>query len=118
MSEKTRDAIRSSIFSAKNKKLKTKTITMFDELVEVRQPTLKQITAISGSADEKVPAIIRILCEYVFVPGTDTKVFDKSDAEQLASMPSGQWLSDFTEAINELTGVDVSAAEKNSEETS
>jgi len=114
----TRDDIRAAIFSVENRRPKTKVIELFGQEVEVRQPTLAQINKLGkASADERTPALVRIMIEYIYVPGTDTKVFDAADAESLATMPSGKWLSDLNSAIEELTGVNVKDAEKNSDET-
>lgn len=111
-----RSSLRSNIFNSKNKQQAVREIEMFGEVVEVRQPTLGQIARM-GKEDSKIPAIIRMMVEYVYVPGTNERVFDAADAEQLATMPSGKWLTDMNKAIMEMTGVDVKEAEKNSEET-
>lgn len=115
----TRDKVRASIFKEENKKPASAIITLFGEKVEIRQPTLAIINRIgrTTSTDTKIPGIVRVLIEYCYVPGTDDKVFESADAEQLASMPTGQWLHDFNTAVEKLTGVDVGAAEKNSEGT-
>lgn len=115
-SNNQRKALRSALFNSKNKQLQSRTVEMFGETIEIRQPTLAQITNM-GKEDSKIPGLIRMLIEYCYVPGTDDKVFDKADAEQLASMPTGKWLTDVNKAVAELTGVDVKEAEKNSEET-
>lgn len=114
-----RDKMRASIFKSENKKPASSIITLFGEQVEIRQPTLATINRIGRMAanDSKIPGIVRVLIEYCFVPGTEEKVFDQADAEQLASMPSGQWLHDFNKEVEKLTGIDVRGAEKNSEET-
>jgi hypothetical protein len=114
---KNRQDLRASIFKSDNKKTKSAVITLFGEEVEIRQPTLAQIAKLGRQAqDTKIPPVVRIMIEYIYVPGTDEKVFETGDAEQLASLPSGQWLNDLNRAIEELTGVDVKEAEKNSEE--
>lgn len=114
-----RDKMRASIFSDANKKPASAVITLFGEKVEIRQPTLAVINRIGrlANSDPKIPGIVRVMTEYCFVPGTDEKVFDQADAEALSGMPSGQWLNDFNTEVEKLTGVDVKAAEKNSEET-
>jgi hypothetical protein len=107
------------MFAEENKKPATKEITLFGQKVELHQPTLGQMNTVGRLAanDPKIPGIVRIMTEYCYVPGTDEKVFDIGDAEQLTTMPTGKWLADFNAAVQELTGVDVKAAEKNSEET-
>ena len=116
----SRDAMRASIFAAENKKPASTVIKLFGQDIEVRQPTLSLINKIgrkNAESANKYPGIVNILIGYCYIPGTDEKVFDDSDADQLASMPSGQWLNDFNEAVQKLTGLDVKEAEKNSDET-
>lgn len=114
----TRDSLRAKIFASENLKPGSRIITLFGEKVEIRQPTIAQISKMSkASVDEKVSPLIRIITEYTYVPGTDERVFEAADAEALSAMPSGKWLSDFNTAMEELSGVDVKGAEKNSEET-
>lgn len=119
MTSALRNKLRESIFADKNKKIDSRPLKLFGENVEVRQPTLAQITKLSKLSTEnsKVPPIVRIMIEYIYVPGTDDKVFETADAESLAAMPSGQWLTDLNKVLEELTSVDVQVAEKNSEET-
>src|SRR5690606_9643413 len=107
-----------AIFAEENRKPARREINLFGQKVEIKQPTLSQIAKLGqASPESKIPPIVRIMIEYIYVPGTDEKVFDPADAESLAAMPSGKWLSDLNKAIEELTGVDVKEAEKNSEET-
>lgn len=114
-----RKALRDAIFSEKNRKPASKQITIFGQVVEIRQPTLSQINNLgkASAANDKTPPFVRMLTEYIFVPGTNEKVFDIADADSLTNMPSGPWIMEINKAVEELTGVDVRAAEKNSEET-
>jgi hypothetical protein len=111
-----RNEIRAGIFDAKNKAVKSKEITLFGQQVEVRQPTVGQVTKMAERKD-KVAAIVAIMIEYCYVPETGEKVFEPSDKDALLDMPTGQWLTDLNAAIEELTGVNVKEAEKNSEGT-
>lgn len=117
---KNKADLRAAIFSSKSKEVKVEIIELFGEKVEIRQPTLAVVNKLASAANNpnsKVPGIVRVLIEYCYVPGTNEKVFDNSDEEQLSEMPSGAWLNEFNEAIQRLTGVDVKAAEKNSDTT-
>lgn len=115
---RNRDEIRAALFSSKSKKQAKRIIELFGESVEIRQPNISQITKLGKEAGEsKIPPIVRALIEYSYVPGTDDKLFDSADAEQIATMPTGKWLTDFNQALLELTGINVEEAEKNSEET-
>lgn len=112
-------SIRDAIFAENNRKPASKVIEIFGQEVEVRQPSLAQIHKLgkAAAANDKVPPFIRILTEYTYVPGTDEHVFEPTDADTLAAMPAGDWMNKLNTAIEQLTGVDVKAAEKNSEET-
>lgn len=115
---KTKAELRASIFDSKNKKRASKLLNLFGEEVELRQPTLSQITKLGkASENSKISPLVQIMVEYLYVPGTDENVFEMSDAEALMSLPTGKWLSDFNKAVEEMTGVDVGEAEKNSDGT-
>jgi hypothetical protein len=114
----SRDNIRSKIFSAKNKNRKSKVIDFMGEDVEVRQPTVKQVQELAKEArKEDSDAVLLSIMEYCYVPGTNDKVFDDADKDNLLGLPVGDWLNNLNKAIEEMTGVDVSAAEKNLDKT-
>jgi hypothetical protein len=118
MAQNTRNAMRAAMFAEQNKKPASEVMSLFGQDVEIRQPTLSQLNTLGRkAADAKIPGIVNLLIEYCHIPGTDEKVFDPGDAEQLASMPTGKWLNDFNLVVQRLSGVDIKAAEKNSEET-
>lgn len=108
----SRDAVRSAFFSAENKKRKCVVVDFFGQKVEVRQPTLKQIQDVARTGDQD-SSLVRALCEYCYIPETDEKMFDMADTEQILSMPAGRWLSNFNEALDQLTELDVGEKVKN-----
>ncbi len=114
----SRDSMRSKIFSGANKHRKSKIIDFMGEDVEVRQPTVKQVQELAKEArKEDSDAVLLSIMEYCYVPGTEDKVFDAADKDQLLGLPVGEWLNNLNQAIEEMTGVDVRAAEKNLGET-
>jgi len=113
MSEK-KDKLREKIFSSK--KLKSKTIDLFGEAVEIRQPTVGQILTQAADEDPK-KALVRLLVSYSYVPGSSEKVFTVEDGEQILGWPASGWLDQINTAISELTNIDIAGAEKNSEAT-
>ncbi len=114
----SRDNIRSKIFSGANKHRKSKVIDFMGEDVEVRQPTVKQVQDLAKEArKEDSDAVLLSIMEYCYVPGTDEKVFDAADKDELLGLPVGDWLNNLNKAIEEMTGVDVSMAEKNLDKT-
>ena len=114
MAENTVGAIRSGILGSK--KGKTKIVDMFGHNVEVRQPTVGQLLDLETTDDRK-KALVNMLAGYCYMPDSDSKIFTKEDANELLALPAGEWLINFNGAIAELTGVDVSEAEKNLEAT-
>lgn len=108
----SRNTIRAAILNAKNTSRKSKLIDFFGQSIEIRQPTLGQLNAMTE--DDKTPTIITLLLEYCYVPGSkNEKIFEESDKEELLQIPTGEWLGQFNKAIEELTGINVEVAEKN-----
>lgn len=109
---KKRDELRAAIFDSKSKQRKSKEIELFGQKVDIRQPTVGQVSKMANRTDN-VSAIVQILIEYAYVPGTDDKVFEDSDRDSLMDMPTGKWLDDLNKAITELTGINVETDVKN-----
>lgn len=108
----TRDSLRAKIFAAKNTTRKTIKVPFYDAEIELRQPTVGEIEKLTDPETGKT-SMVTILIDYAYVPGTDTKMFDVADAEQLTSMPFGSDMAKVADAITELTNVKVKEAEKN-----
>lgn len=117
MAQKDRNAMRAAIFSDERKKPASLPFTFFGEKMEVRQPTLIQIHKMGKFASSDKPGVARAIIEYCYVPGTNEKVFEDTDLDQIASLPTGQWLNDFNTILEKLTGQDIKEAEKNSDAT-
>jgi len=107
-----RDKIRSSVFSGKS--FKKKKISLFGSPVEIRQPSVGQLMAMEQSGD-RTEALVNMLVNYCYVPGTSEKVFEKGDRAAILELPVSDWLSQFNEAIAELSGISIEEPEKNSE---
>jgi hypothetical protein len=99
----TRDAIRSAIFS--DKKVAVEKIMFFGQEIELRQPILRQILAVQATEDRE-SVIVDTLIKYAFVPGTEEKVFEDGDAEQLLALPFGKDMLRVSTALTKLTDVD------------
>jgi len=116
----SKSELRSLLFSDANRKPASEPLVLFGADVEVRQPTLAQITKLSKMAnkpDNKVPQITYMLVEYCYVPGTDEKLFDEADIPVLSEMPAGPWINAFNTALEKLNGAKMDEAEKNSDAT-
>lgn len=112
-----RDEIRAKIFAAENRKFKRESISLFNADVEIRQPTLGMILDAQQDTDRK-KAMVKLLVDYCFVPGTDIRVFEDADMDSLLSMPFGDDLLRVNQTIAKLTNIDVLSAEGNSVATS
>lgn len=117
--------LRNKIFAAENKKPKSKVFSFFGVDIELRQSTLLEMTKLAENTVDPLvdpdapPQInaVRMVISNSYVPGTDERVFDDADYDQLASMPFGPDVTRMMSAVNELTGLNITAAAKNSETT-
>ncbi len=109
----SRDDIRQAIFSAQNRKRKRKTVPLFGTEVEVRQPTVQEMRELGGSDDSSQLAIVTMLINFAFVPGTDEKVFSEGDYDMLASMPLDGDMTNIVRIVQELTSISIDDAVKN-----
>jgi hypothetical protein len=105
-----RDKLRAQIFSAESKAPKKKAITLFGTDVEIRQPTLQQILA-SQSNPDRAAGVVEILINFCFVPETNEPVFGEEDRDSLLSMPFGKDFVTASEAIGELTNINLMEGE-------
>ncbi len=109
-----RDEIRAKIFAEENTRFKTKEIELFGTKVDIRQPSLGTILKAKEDEDRQ-KAIVRLLIDFCFVPGTDEKVFEQEDGEKILAMPFDQNLLEVNNAIEELTNINILEQEKNLE---
>lgn len=107
----TRDTLRGNIFN--NAKPQSKLVTFFDTEIELRQPSVEEIESMNSENGEQRTSLVDMLIRYAFVPGTNDKMFESGDRETLRSMPFGGDMSGVTRAVSELSGIDISGAEKN-----
>jgi hypothetical protein len=96
-----REQVRASIFSAKQ--LRKVTVEFFGAEIEVRQPTLEDIVE-TASADNR-STTINTLIRYAYVPGTDERVFDDTDADSLAKLPFDANFKRVVDALEQLTNI-------------
>lgn len=104
----TRDDIRAQVFAKKD--LKSKVLDFFGTQIELRQPMLKDILEAQQEAAQQAEdgissAVINILLQYAYVPGTSEKVFEEGDKNALLGLPFDENLISVTEALEELTKV-------------
>ena len=114
----THDSIRSQLFS--KSRFKTKIIDMLGQRVEIRQPSIGDLNRLSKTINKESDdnsAVVQLIIDYSYVPGTKTKLFTNADKEALSALPGGQWLVDYQTEFMKLSGIDTDAALKNLNQT-
>ena len=107
-----REEIRNSILS--NPKFKRVKFEFFGTEVEIKQPSLREISEIGSGGDSNENVAVNLLLRYCYVPGTNEKVFDdKTDRAAVLELPFGEWFEDFNRKWASLTGINLGEAEKN-----
>lgn len=122
----TRDEIRSKTVGSK-KNFRKETLLYNGMEIEFRQPTVrlrKEIhdkSKVEGAEDATSVDIWAYMVWSViycsFVPGTDEKVFEAGDYENLMEQPAGGFVDEFSTKISELLNVNVEDKLKNSAAT-
>ncbi len=108
--ELTRDQIRAKMFTSHE--FKREEITVFGTKIEIIQPSLGQILKAQENPDRS-DAIIDLMIEYCYVPGTKEKVFEPADKDGMKKFPAGKEIVKISDAIGRMTSIDVADAEKN-----
>lgn len=108
----SKNTIRTAIFAAKQ--FKSKVINIFDEDIEIKQPSIGQLLDLTSGEDKEKQklAVAQILINYAYVPGTDEHVFEPTDYDSIVNLPSGKWVGEVITAWTELVGSEAQA-EKN-----
>lgn len=100
----SRDSLRTALLRSQDSK--SEIITLFDQEVELRQPTLGAILDARSEADTKTAAVAMIIA-YACVPGTDDRIFEEGDTPMMLKWPFGDELIAMQRAIAKLSGVDL-----------
>ena len=115
-----RDQTRATIFA--NAKPKSVVVEFFGTEIELRQPTLGAVLDLrsvrQAAADEGKPidtkeAAVDNMLRYCYVPGTNEPVFEEADRDSLLRLPFGEDYTRITRALQDITGIKVTEAEKN-----
>ncbi len=122
MAKKTmsiRDELRAITVGSK-KDFTSKTVKFKGKEFEIRQPSIKDRKNLRKySVDENgdwdvLEALMWMVIFHTYVPGTNERVFEEQDYEELSSMPTGGFIDAFAEVAAKLLNVDAKALEKNS----
>lgn len=98
----SRDEIRSRIFGAKPKSEIIE--DFFGTTLELRQPTLQ--VALENRNTSEQDRVYLMLVDYSFVPGTNDKVFEEEDIDNLRTLPFGAEFQSLIGKVNSLLGID------------
>jgi len=110
----TRDEIRAGFFSAK---ITSKSFILASGFsVEIRQPKIGHQLDLAKEEDTDI-RMLRLFVDHVFVPGTDTKVFEDADYEALKQHPAAGDFQGIMKILTEMMdlGTVTKAAGKSSE---
>jgi hypothetical protein len=94
----SREAMRAKLFSEESKQVKKVPIIYNGVELEWRQPTVQQ--AQDAQELEGRNFMVMLLIGYSYVPGTDERVFDESDYDDLVNMPLN---SSFQAAVRQIS---------------
>ena len=115
--EQLKNQIRARIFSSEQSRARKSVIPFFGTEIELRTPAVgKFLGSVSQNADDGSNdqiRLIKLVIENSYVPGTDELVFNMADYESLVALPFNSDMALVVKTINELTGVDLKAKEKN-----
>lgn len=106
----TRDQIRGQIFA---KKADSKLVEFMGASVEVRQPALGESLSageLTDSEDKKVQTV-QMFIQYVYVPGTNERVFEDTDFDNILALPFGADFRRLIDSLNELMGINAQTLE-------
>ncbi len=105
----TRDEMRARVFSAKP--ASEIVSDFFGMEIELRQPTLE--VALEKRNVDEAERVYVMLTDYCFVPGSDEKLFDTEDVDELRGLPFGGDFQRVMNAVNKLLGLDPAEVEAN-----
>lgn len=123
---KNRSQLRSAIFTAKPFRSKIVTDEATGTQYEVRQPSIRDRAAIRSQAFstrdgetsfDPFEFILRAAIHCTYVPGTDEKVFDDADYDDIVAMPAGGIIDELSSAASALCNVESGDTKKPSNPT-
>lgn len=113
MANTQRDELRARLLGTKQ--FKTRVIDLLGDQVEIRQPSVKQLTELTKTAsDEDKSGLINLIIRFCYVPGTQDTVFEPTDYDVLMELPADNWIKTFQEAWIDLAGLNKDEIGKNS----
>lgn len=111
--------IRSAIFSSSS--FKKKTIEYNGVEIEVRQPSIAVRNEITDRCFESLGEArkfnthtyqVSMIIELCYVPGTNEKIFEKTDFEAISNCATNSYADDLLNAIQDFAEVNIQDAKK------
>lgn len=107
----SRDDVRNRIFAKENRVQKKEVFDFLGVSLELRQPTVEEF--MNSQTDDGRAFLVTMLIKYAYIAGTETKVFDPADYNQLVSMPMSASWTRLTQAVQNLMDIKVEEKVKN-----
>jgi len=111
-----RDQLRATIFSSTNAEYKRIPYVYKGAQLELKQPNLEQVNQL-WQIEGTTARAIYMLIALAYVPGTDIRVFEDTDQDNLIQMPYGAEMVRLTEIMTEFITGNSKESEKNLEAT-
>lgn len=106
----SRDEIRARLIGS-TPAAQSEIVTIFKTRLEVKTPPLEEILSKGADAElDTVASSVQMIIDYCYVPGTDEKVFEDTDAPFIRRWPFTADLMEFQRVISRLTGIDIEGA--------
>ena len=112
----TRDELRAKVFSSENSEYKRLPLHFKGVDLEIKQPTLDQVSQLHSYETSKERAIY-MLVTLGYIAGSEEHLFDDADFDQLAAQPYGPEHTQLNEIITKYLVGDIKEVEKNSDAT-
>lgn len=88
-------------------------VTAFGFEMDLRQPALGDVLSQNGTIKSTTKEqVASYIINFAHLPGTDIRIFETGDEEQILKWPFGPEYLKIQEAMNELTGIDIETAEE------
>lgn len=101
-----RDELRKRLFAAKQ--AKSAKVEVFGVPVEIRQPTVKEVSEFRESNSETdADLAVSVLINFAYDPDSGQKVFEEGDRDAMMNWPAGRWVQDVLRAFISLSEVNV-----------
>ena len=91
---------------------KSKVVTAFDMDIEIRESTLGEVLKGNMFGGDTRDQVAQFLIGNAYIPGTDIQIFEAGDKEQILAWPFGKEFIKIQDAMNELMGIDIEAAQE------